>query len=232
MIDYIPPDIPPAIVKYADEHYKKPEDAVSRVFKYLTVWKGNLELYITDWRYKSLGNDPRTGEPIMRIVGLPTVLVYDCKDVRRPILEEMRDIYYFLPIYLKNINSEHICHRDLETFNKYKTPNPYKQKPKYVTPKYIPKPVVKYVNDKYPVSWYPGFNTRYIKYLTTYEDKYETYIVFWENPKTKKQSFGKYVLFDCKNVREYQNNKEKIDLIFLSQNQYESTAKPNFCKIK
>ena len=232
MIDYIPPDIPPAIIKYADEHFKKPEKATGRWFKYLTIWKGNLEVYITDWKYKKEYN-PKTGHPIEHVTGLPYVLIYDCHDVRRPTLEETRDIHFFIPAYsAKNLRIEHLCHSDLEAFNQYETPNPYKQKPKYVTPKYIPKHVVKYVDEKYPVSWYPWTYVRHIKYLTTYKNKYEAYIVFWTNPKTKKQSLGKYILYDCENVREFKDEKERIDLTILKSNQYKSTSIPNFCKRK
>ena len=232
MIDYIPQDIPPAIVKYADEHYKKPEDATGKYYKFLCTWKGNLEVYIATWRYKSLGPDKR-GQPILRPTGLPTVLLYDCHDVRRPTLEETWDIHFFMPMYyIQSKKAEHICHRDLEAFKDYKTPNPYKQRPKYITPRYIPKTVVKYVNQQYPISWYPGYNTRYTKYLTTYQDKYEVYFVYWANPKTKKRSIGKYVLFDCENVRGYKDNKERVNLIFSAPIQYKSNLIPAFCKDK
>lgn len=234
MIDYIPPDIPPAIIKYADEHYKHPpEDAIGRKFKYLTVWKGNLELYNIDWSYKSLGNDPRTGQPIMRQIGLPSVYIYDCHDVRRPTIPEIHDIHFFMGKYfVRNLQSEHICHRDLEAFKKFKTPNPYKQKPKYDTPKYIPKPVVKYINKQYPVSWHPDANIRYVKYLMTYNDKYEVYFVYWRNPITQEHSKGKYVLYDCKNVRESKDIKEYFDLYSVKKvgDQYISNEKPLFCR--
>ena len=233
MIDYIPPDIPPAIVKFADEHYKKPpEDAVGKYYKFLCVWKGNFEIYIMKWRYKSLGLD-ETGQPILRYTGLPTIFLYDCHDIKKPTLEEIRDIHYFMHRYTSgNLQSEHLCHRDLEAFKNYKTPNPYKHKPKYITPKYVPKAVIGYINKKYPTSWYPGLNTRYTKYMATYENKYEVYLVYWTNPKTQDHSDGKYILYDCENIREYKDNKERIDLIFLKPEKYNSNDKPTYCSAK
>ena len=234
--DFIPSDIPPAVVEYAHNHNKNlPEEITGLGFKYLTVWKGNLEVYAADFIYKPLPPDPKTGEKQFWKVGLPNVLIYDCRSVRKPTIKEYYDISWFLPKYLRYTQSEHICHRDLDPFKQYKTPNPYKEhRPKYVTPKYIPKTVTKYINKEYPLSWYPGTYIRYTKYLTTYDNKYEVYFVYWFNSKTQEYSRGKHILYDCKTVREYQNNKERIDLynIMDSDKKYKSNALPNFCKAK
>ena len=237
MIDYIPPDIPPAIVEYEhNRHSNLPKDVSGYWFKYMTVWKGNLELYFADLAYNPLEPDPKTGESQYRKIGLPNVLIYDCHDVRRPTITEIHDIHWFMPKYITqgSVKSEHLCHRDLEAFNQHNTPNPYKQKVKYFTPKYIPKPVVEYINEIFTISWQPGTNERYVKYLTTYENKYEVYFVYWKDAKSHKQSQGKYILYDCKNAREYQNNKERMELMDLKsyEERYNSAAKPTFCSTK
>ena len=236
MIDYIPPDIPPAVVEFVHNHNKNlPEEVTGHWFKYLTVWKGNIEVYATQFNFKPLPPDPKTGEKQFRIIGLPTILLYDCHDVRRPTLNEQHDISWFMPKYIvsSKIKSEHLCHRDLEAYNLHNTPNPYKTaKPKYFTPKYIPRSVVEYVNQKFTISWQPGANHRYIKYLTTYENKYEVYLVFWKAPNSDNHSESKYILYDCKNAREYKNNKERIELGSLGASKYESKEKPTFCSSK
>ena len=230
-----PPDIPQAVINLVDTNYRNSsDDIVGRWFKYLTIWKGNLEVYITGFRYKPLPPDPKTGEPVFRITGLPQIIIYDCHEARRASLEEVWDIHSFMnKYYIKNLQSEHLCHKDIEAFKAYKTPNPYKQhKPQYVTPKYIPKSVVKYINKQFPISWYPNTYIRYTKYLTTYKNEYEVYFVYWLNPITNEKSNGKYVLYDCENSRSFKNNHERIDLIFLHTNPYNSDAQPTLCKNK
>ena len=233
MIDYIPPDIPPAVVQFADEKYRKPNNA-TRWIRYMTIYKGNLEVYATKWNEPRPEFDPKTGERTFYLTGLPSIIIYDCHTARKPTMEEVWDIDWFMPKYLYNakIKSEHLCHRDLKAYNQHNTPNLYKKKVKYYTPRYIPKPVLKYINKQYPVSWTPGTYDRYVKYLTTYDDKYEVYFVYWKDPNSDWHSVGKYVLYDCQNVRGYKDNKERIDLIFLKSKTYDSTAIPNFCKSK
>lgn len=232
--DYIPADVPPAIVEFADKKLKKYSHyPKNRAIRYLTSWKKDLELYLLLERFE---------EPLIsktKLFPRTTILVYDCHEARMPTIDEIWDINLFIPKYLMNakIKSEHVCHRDLEAYNQHNMPNLDNKKEKYFTPNYIPKAVVQYINEKYPVSWYPGLYNRYTKYLSTYEDRYEVYFVYWANPKDKNSketnsSMGKYVLYDCKTVRGYKDNKERIDISCLipADEQYYSKAKPTFCK--
>lgn len=228
MINYIPPDIPPAVVRFADKYYKNNNDIRGYWLKYLTVWKGSLEVYAAGRINQS------NADKTFKLTGLPTVFLYDCHDVRRPTLTEVRDIHWFMPKYITSseIKSEHLCHRDLESFNQHTVPNPYNKKVKYLTPGYIPKTVIEYANQMYPISWQPGAYYRYIRYLTVYENKYEVYFLYWDEPHNNNRSKKKYILYDCRNAREYQNNKERVDLESLGSGNYDSLAKPTFCSSK
>ena len=88
MIDYIPPDIPPAIVEYADEHSKNPSDAIRRWFMYYTAWN-NKEVYLMFWNFQ---------EP--RDVGLPIPLLYDCQNVRKLNIDEYKQFRKIMPLYI------------------------------------------------------------------------------------------------------------------------------------
>ena len=191
MIDYIPPDIPPAIVKFADENYKNPIDAIGRWFQYLTH-VNNVELYAMSWNYNE-----------SRKTGYPQILVYNCHDVHRTTKQEWQDLNLSL-IYPKYISQytreEHICHRDLKAFNQHTKPGDYKKRVKHITPKYIPQKVIKYIDKNLKDSWYPGTTKRYIKYLTTYNDKYEVYYVYWSEPSNKRKSAIRPLFYDCNEV--------------------------------
>ena len=191
MIDYIPPDIPPAIIEFANEKYKNPSNAIGRWFKYLTHIN-NVELYAMNWNY----NEPR-------VTGYPFIFVYDCHEVHRITKQEWQDMdfAYIYPKYISQYaREEHLCHRNLKAFNKHTKPRDYNKKVKHITPKYIPYKVVKYIDEKSNDSKYPGTTKRYIKYLTTMDDKYEVYYVYWTEPLNKRKSNIRPFLYDCKKV--------------------------------
>ena len=188
MIDYIPPDIPPAIVKYADEHYKKPEDAERRWFKYLTIWN-NQELYAMNWSYE---------QPL--IIGDPFVFAYDCHEVRRLTKNEVKETHFLVTKYLTSYaKEEHMCHRDKRAFNQHTKPSDYNKKVKHITPKYIPKTVVEFIDKRYKDSWYPGATKRFIKYLTTWQNN-EVYFVYWYSSHPKRPSQIRPFLYDGNEV--------------------------------
>ena len=192
MIDYIPPDIPPAIVKYADEKYKKPKEAKSRWFHYLTHIN-NVELYAMDWNYDTA-----------RFTGYPFIFVYDCHNVHRITKQEWldMDISIIYPKYISQYaKEEHLCHKNLKAFNQHTKPSDYKKKVKHITAKYIPSEVVNYIDKNTKDSWYPGATKRYIKYLTTFENKSEVYFVYWTDLFNKKTSNIRPFLYDCNKVR-------------------------------
>lgn len=219
MIDYIPPDIPPAVVKYADENYKMPNNAIRRWFKYLTHIN-NVELYAMDWDYS---------EP--RLSGYANIFIYDCHDVHKITKQEWQDMEfgYLYPKYLSQYKlEEHICHKDLKSFNMHTKKSEFNKKVKHITPKYIPKNVVKYVDEKMEDSWYPGTTKRYIKYLTTFNDKYEVYFVYWTEPFNKRKSNIRPLLYDCNKIRrpditEWMKITEKVG------NNFTSYERPNLC---
>lgn len=100
MIDYIPPDIPPAIVKYADEHSKNPPYAIKRWFMYYTAWN-NKEVYLMFWDFDKT-----------RCMGQPIPLLYDCQNVRRLNLEEYKEFRKIMPQYLNVSERPHLCNKD------------------------------------------------------------------------------------------------------------------------
>ena len=214
MIDYIPPDIPPAIVKFADEHYKKPPEATRRWFKYLTVWN-DQELYAMDWSYN---------ETLQ--TGYPFIFVYDCHDARMLKKEEWQNAYFIITKYLTSYTKEeHLCHRDKKAFNQHTKPSDYNKKVKHVTPKYIPEAVTAYVDTRYKDGWYPGATKRYIKYLTTWQEN-EVYFVYWASSRPKRRSNIRPLLYDGQKVKMIDITEwDKIKSTF--NNIYDVHAQPN-----
>lgn len=191
MIDYVPNDIPKAIIKFADENLHAPDGAKVRWFRYLKEWNG-LELYAMDWSY----NEPLN-------TGLPQLLIYDCHDARRATKEEFLDIQKE-NIIVKYVTSfpreKHLCHLNKKAFNMHTKENDYNIKVKHISPKYIPKEIIEYADNHYKDSLYPGADKRLLKYLTTWEN-YEVYILYWNSKKYKRKSTPRLLMYDGKNVK-------------------------------
>ena len=103
MIDYQEyPNVPQAIVNYIAKNHLKHEidflgtPQATRI-KYLTIWD-NQELYMFYFiRQKPIGPS------------IPMLLLYDCKNIKEPNLNESNKIYYYLPRYLDDKNVPHLC---------------------------------------------------------------------------------------------------------------------------
>ena len=189
MIDQIPPDVPPAIVQYADEHFKMTDNPVKRTFGYIIPWNG-IELYGVNWSYKTLGSATR-----------PIVIAYNCEEARALTKDEMQATRFLIPQYYgAYINQEHLCHRDQKAYNNHTKPSDYEIKVRHVTPKYVPQVVVDTINQRFSDTRYPGANKRYIKYLTTWKN-YEIYVVYWYSKKRKLKTCPHPFFYDGKTVR-------------------------------
>lgn len=214
MIDYIPPDIPKAVVEFVDKNFFKQPDLKGKIIKYLTTYNGK-ELYALAWVYYSYTNSGRI-----------QLLVYDCHDARRATLEEERDFSLLMPKYLSGfVKQEHLCHRDQKAFNQHTTPEDYLIKVKHVTPKYIPKAVVEYIDNNYPDSKYPGATKRTIKYIASWEN-YEAYRVHWESPKG--QNSYSTLVYDCKDVS-LPNFWQSAEIGVLKSKNFHAELRPNLC---
>lgn len=185
----IPPDIPKAVVQYVETQFpNKPDEyCTKRWYRYLTAWNG-YELYTTGWK--------RTA-PVY--CSYPTVIMYDCHTARRQTRQEALDTRYLITKYISTYaKEEHLCHRDKRAYNQHTKPEDYEKKVKHITPKYIPKDVVDFV-DGFSDSAYPGTTQRRIKYLTT-KDNYEVYLFYWTRPFNWKRSGYHPLIYDCNRV--------------------------------
>jgi hypothetical protein len=189
MIDYIPADIPKAVVKYADEHINKPENLAKRKFRYVCEWKG-LELYFMYYVIK--GDDS---------IYSSHVIPYDCHEVVK--IKNKNNQYDMRLAATEHIGkytlAEHVCHRDKRAFNRHTKPSDYDIKIRHIAPRYIPQAVIEYIDKRYPDSMYPGATRRRIKYFTTWKD-YEVYIVYWYSFKPRRRSNISPFLYNGENV--------------------------------
>lgn len=191
MIYDIPPDIPPAIVKYAKEHIVKPNGAKRMWFKYLTIWNGK-ELYITNYTF---------GDPLLNS-RYPSAILYDCQEACGVTKKEQQiiDKSYMVPKYMSSFaKQEHLCHRNKRAYNRHTVPSDYDIEVKHINKDFIPKAVVEYVDTHYKDSWYPGTDKRIINYIATWNE-YEAYTVYWESKRYRRRSNPRPLLYDGKKV--------------------------------
>ncbi len=212
----IPPDIPPAIVKYAKDHFGEPKGSKKMWFKYLTIWEGK-EVYIANYSF---------GHPYLNTVK-PRVFLYDCQDVLIPTSAEQHRINksYIVPKYMTSYTKqEHLCHRDKKAYNQHTLPSDYDIKVEHLNKKYIPNAVIEYVDTHYKDSWYPGSDKRIINYITTWNE-YEAYVVYWESKRYHRKSIARPLLYDGKEVR-IPDITEWFEAISNVSNFYRSHGRP------
>ena len=188
----IPPDIPPAIVRYAKDHFKKPKEAKKMWFMYLTIWN-DKELYITNYSF---------GNPLLN-TRQSSVVLYDCHDAYSPSKAEMHKINksYIVPKYMTSYaKQEHLCHRDKKAYNQHTLPSDYDIKVEHINREFIPKAVVEYADIHYKDSWYPGTDKRIINYITTWNN-YEAYVVYWTSKRYHRRSAPRPLLYNGEKAR-------------------------------
>ena len=100
MIDYIPPDVPSAVVKYVDEHSKPPSFAKYRGFIYFMPWN-DKEVYLMYW-----------GDGKPREMGLPFPILYDCQKSRSMTKEERHEFMRIWPQHINDVERPHACSKD------------------------------------------------------------------------------------------------------------------------
>jgi len=189
----VPPDIPPAVIRYAKEHFQKPNGAKKMWFKYLTIWN-HKELYITNYSF---------GNPLSN-TRYPSIILYDCNEAYGATKSEKLHIYksYVIPKYMSSFTrQEHMCHRDKKAYNQHTQPSDYDIEVKHINKDFIPKAVIEYADIHYKDSWYPGTDKRIINYITTWNG-YEAYTVYWESKHYHRRSGPpRPLLYDGKEVR-------------------------------
>ena len=192
MLYDIPPDIPPAVVQYAKDHFQKPNGSNEMWFKYITIWD-DKELYIINYSF---------GNPLLN-TRLPSVILYDCNVARIPTKAERQNIYksYIIPKYTASFaRQEHLCHRDKKAYNQHTIPSDYDVEVKHINKKYIPKAVIEYTDSHFKDSWYPGADKRTIEYITTWNE-YEAYVVYWTSKRYHRKSTPRPLIYNGKEVR-------------------------------
>ena len=192
MIYDIPPDIPPAIVKYAKDHIAEPDGAKRMWFKYLTIWNGK-ELYITNYTFEN---------PLLNS-RYPSVILYDCHEACSATRNEQQiiDKSYIVPKYMVSFaRQEHLCHRNRKAYNQHTLPGDYNIKVAHINKKYIPMAVVAYADTHFKDSLFPGADKRIIDYITAWNE-YEAYVVYWSSKRYNRKSAPRPLLYNGKEVR-------------------------------
>ena len=192
MIYDIPPDIPPAVIKYAKSNFQRPSGAKKMWFKYLTIWE-DKEIYAINYNF---------GHPLLNTMK-PRIIFYDCQDACGADTEEQRriDKSYIIPKYATSfVRQEHLCHRDKRAYNQHTKQSDFDIKVEHINKEYIPKAVIEYADSHFKDSWYPGTDKRIINYITTWNG-YEAYVVYWTSKNYHRKSSPKPLLFDGKEVK-------------------------------
>ena len=102
MIDYTtPPNIPEAVIKYADKNYQIPKEVSvdAKKIKYLSIWN-DQELYIVYYIYKHCQK---------KYFSSPRPILYNCQEAYSPSREMKWELNLYMPLYFQSENQPHLC---------------------------------------------------------------------------------------------------------------------------